>query len=573
VSRVRCAIYTRKSSEEGLEQDFNSLHAQREACSAYVLSQASEGWTALAETYDDGGLSGGSLERPALQRVLADIAAGRVDIVVVYKVDRLTRSLLDFAKLVEAFDQAGVSFVSVTQSFNTTTSMGRLTLNMLLSFAQFEREVTAERIRDKIAASKARGMWMGGTPPLGYAPDGRSLVIVEEQAALVRMIYERYRELRNVRHVAEELQAKRILTPVRSTRTGRTFGGCAFSRGQLYAILRNPVYAGDIAHHGKVYPGNHPPIIDRASWNGVQAQLTENVRGTRSAREERASLLSGLLFDEAGGPLIAVHSRKGTRRYRYYVSRSAHHRDANSRRPSIRMPAHDIEQLVCSELAKLLGAPLNLLARCRIDVAPSQLATVLETCGTLAIGAGKRNRALVRALTERVAVHPDAVEIAMVPAALAELLELPRPANVTTLDHRIAVRLTRTGRALRLVDDSGSPAAEGTPDETLARLVVRARTWWATLEQTGQTVTELAASECVTASYLTRVLRLAFLSPDIVSAVVSGSMRAGIDASQLFCAGAISTDWTEQHRALLPQTAQDTARSNFNTSRWIRQSG
>ncbi|MHA6724321.1 recombinase family protein, partial [Sphingomonas sp. RS2018] len=247
---VRCAIYTRKSSDEGLEQAFNSLDAQREACAAYILSQASEGWTALPEVYDDGGLSGGTLERPALQRLLAEVDAGRVDIIVVYKVDRLTRSLFDFAKLVERLDAGKVSFVSVTQSFNTTTSMGRLTLNMLLSFAQFEREVTAERIRDKIAASKARGMWMGGIPPIGYAPDGRTLVIVEREAEQVRDIFARYLRLGTVRLVADELVRDRLTTPPRVNGKGGTYGGCAWSRGQIYKLLSNPVYIGMIEHKG-----------------------------------------------------------------------------------------------------------------------------------------------------------------------------------------------------------------------------------------------------------------------------------------------------------------------------------
>lgn len=260
---VRCAIYTRKSSEEGLEQDFNSLDAQHAACSAYVSSQASEGWTLLGERYDDGGISGGTLERPALRKLLADIAAGRIDIVVVYKVDRLTRSLLDFARLVEAFDKAGTSFVSVTQSFNTTTSMGRLTLNMLLSFAQFEREVTAERIRDKLAASKQRGMWMGGTPPLGYEPNGRSLAIVEEHAELVRLIFRLYLDLGNVRLLQAELDRRGMTKPVRTTVAGRAFGGTSFSRGELYAILRNPIYIGQIRHKDTTYNGLHQPIIER----------------------------------------------------------------------------------------------------------------------------------------------------------------------------------------------------------------------------------------------------------------------------------------------------------------------
>ncbi|RZI99090.1 MAG: DUF2924 domain-containing protein [Rubrivivax sp.] len=273
MNRVRCAIYTRKSSEEGLEQDFNSLDAQREACAAYVLSQASEGWQQLADHYDDGGISGGTLERPALQRLLADIEAGRIDIVVVYKVDRLSRSLFDFARLVEVFEKAGVSFVSVTQSFNTTTSMGRLTLNMLLSFAQFEREVTAERIRDKIAASTAKGMWMGGVPPLGYRPHGRSLAIVDEHAALVRDIFARYFALGNVRRVANALAADGVRRPLRTTSGGRSYGGGPFTRGPLYPMLRNATYAGRIPHRDKCYPGNHPPIID-PGWCQSNAKLS-----------------------------------------------------------------------------------------------------------------------------------------------------------------------------------------------------------------------------------------------------------------------------------------------------------
>jgi len=319
---VRCAIYTRKSSEEGLEQAFNSLDAQREACAAYVLSQASEGWTALPDVYDDGGLSGGSLERPALQRLLSDVATGMVDIIVVYKVDRLTRSLLDFAKLVEAFDRAGVSFVSITQSFNTTTSMGRLTLNMLLSFAQFEREVTAERIRDKIAASKAKGMWMGGVPPLGYAPDGRTLKIVPDHAAIVRDIHARYLALGNVRLVKEQLDGDGLLAPPRLTAAGRAFGGGSFSRGQLYAILKSPIYVGDIAHRGTIHAGQHEAIIDRETWDRVQAMLADHLQGERrAARAASPSPLAGKVVDASGAPLIASHACKGSRRYRYYVSR------------------------------------------------------------------------------------------------------------------------------------------------------------------------------------------------------------------------------------------------------------
>jgi site-specific DNA recombinase len=363
MKKIRCAIYTRKSSEEGLEQDFNSLQAQREACAAYVLSQASEGWSALPDVYDDGGLSGGTLARPALTRLLEDIAAGRIDIVVVYKVDRLTRSLLDFSKLVEAFDKAGVSFVSITQSFNTTTSMGRLTLNMLLSFAQFEREVTAERIRDKIAASKARGMWMGGTPPLGYRPDGRSLEIVEDDAALIRNIFARYLELGSVRLLYNALMADGIAVPERSASTGRRMGGGAFTRGQLYKILTNPIYIGEIHHQGRSYKGLHSAIIERAVWDAVQAQLGENLQGERSPGQIKSpSLLAGLIVDEAGEPLVATHACKGKVRYRYYVSRALQHEPDAESTTGMRIPAREIEAAVIERMADGLDDPLALLA-------------------------------------------------------------------------------------------------------------------------------------------------------------------------------------------------------------------
>ncbi|MDB5678297.1 recombinase family protein [Sphingomonas bacterium] len=289
MKQVRCAIYTRKSSEEGLEQDFNSLDAQRESCAAYILSQASEGWVELPDRYDDGGLSGGTLDRPALKRLLANVAAGSIDIIVVYKVDRLTRSLLDFSRLVEAFDKAGTSFVSVTQSFNTTTSMGRLTLNMLLSFAQFEREVTAERIRDKIAASKAKGMWMGGSPPMGYKPKGRTLEIIEEDAALVRNIFKRYCELGNAWFVAKSLAGDGILTPRRVSAKGNDYGGRPFSRGHIYLILNNPLYVGLIKHKDRTYAGMHKRIVDQETWDKTRRIMAANLQGGPRTRRPRLS--------------------------------------------------------------------------------------------------------------------------------------------------------------------------------------------------------------------------------------------------------------------------------------------
>ena len=273
---VRCAIYTRKSSEEGLEQEFNSLQAQREACEAFIESQRQEGWVCLRAAYDDGGFSGATMDRPALQQLLGDLTAGRVDTVVVYKIDRLTRSLADFAKIVEILDTRGASFVSVTQQFNTTTSMGRLTLNVLLSFAQFEREVIGERIRDKIAASKKKGMWMGGVPPLGYQAQDRKLVIVESEAEIVHFIFRRYAELGSVRLLKHELEARSIQSKLRTSASGRLRGGKPFARGALYLMLQNRIYRGEIVHKEQSHPGGHPPIIDQPLWDAVQAQLASN---------------------------------------------------------------------------------------------------------------------------------------------------------------------------------------------------------------------------------------------------------------------------------------------------------
>jgi site-specific DNA recombinase len=290
----RCAIYTRKSSEEGLEQDFNSLHAQREACEAFIKSQASEDWKLVRAAYDDGGLSGGTMERPALKRLLADIGEDRIDVVVTYKVDRLTRSLADFAKMVELFDAHGVSFVAVTQQFNTTTSMGRLTLNVLLSFAQFEREVTGERIRDKIAASKKKGMWMGGVPPLGYDVRERRLVVNPVEAQTVRHIYERYLQLGCVRQLSKELDQQGIVSKVRVSKKGVESGGCRFSRGALYELLANPIYVGEIRHKQERHAGQHEPILARELWERVQRHMRENAaRGPKRSTSAIASPLAG----------------------------------------------------------------------------------------------------------------------------------------------------------------------------------------------------------------------------------------------------------------------------------------
>ena len=313
---VRCAIYTRKSSEEGLEQDFNSLHAQREACEAYIVSEKHEGWIAVPTRYDDGGLSGGTMERPALRRLLQDIGEGGIDVIVVYKVDRLTRALSDFARIVDIFDRHEVSFISVTQLFNTTTSMGRLTLNVLLSFAQFEREVTGERIRDKIAASKKKGMWMGGNPPLGYDARDRKLVVNEAEAATVRHLFALYRQIKSVRELRHRLEAEGISSKRRVRRDGSVSGGKPINRGALYHLLQNRLYLGEVVHRDNSYPGEHEAIIERELWDQVQAILAQNANGERRGTTSRPSLLTGLLFDEEGGRLSPSHAVKQGRRYR-----------------------------------------------------------------------------------------------------------------------------------------------------------------------------------------------------------------------------------------------------------------
>jgi site-specific DNA recombinase len=355
VRRLRCAIYTRKSSEEGLEQEFNSLDAQREACSAYIASQRSEGWTLLAGRYDDGGVSGGTLDRPALRRLLADIEHGIVDVVVVYKIDRLSRALMDFAKLVEVFDRNGVTFVSVTQSFNTTTSMGRLTLNILLSFAQFEREVIGERIRDKIAASRKRGMWMGGVVPLGYRVRDRKLIIHDDEAVVVRAIFQRFVELGSAALLARSLAADGF----------RSRRGKPFDKAALYKILANRVYIGEAVHKGVGHPGEHEPIIDRKLWNKVRSVLQESPRVRAGlTRAQTPALLKGLLYGPTGSAMSPTHTRRGNKLYRYYVSQSVlkHGPEAC---PVRRVPAAEIEAAVVDQLRIMLRSPEVIVATWR----------------------------------------------------------------------------------------------------------------------------------------------------------------------------------------------------------------
>jgi DNA invertase Pin-like site-specific DNA recombinase len=367
--RIRCAIYTRKSSDEGLDQDFNSLNAQAEACAAYIASQRHEGWVAGKTRYDDGGISGGTLDRPALQRLLADIDAGLVQMVVVYKIDRLTRSLADFAKLVERFDAASCSFVSVTQAFNTASSMGRLTLNVLLSFAQFEREVTAERIRDKIAASKKKGLWMGGVPPLGYDPHPdpktRGLVINAEEAETVRTVFALYDDLGCLNAVMRRANGLGLRSKRHSFKSGRVQGGNPFSRGQIYAVLRNPIYIGKIRHKTQIWDGQHKPIVCEAVWQRVQEKLvaaSARPRGRKTAARQLGAKpitpLTGKLRDETGDRLTPTHTRRHGRQIRYYVSNRLISGGPDPR--GWRLPAPALERAVANAIAGHIGK----LARC-----------------------------------------------------------------------------------------------------------------------------------------------------------------------------------------------------------------
>ena len=408
--RLRCAIYTRKSSEEGLDMEFNSLDAQREACEAYIASQRSEGWAAIREPYDDGGVSGGTLDRPALQRLLADVEAGLIDVIVVYKIDRLSRSLMDFARLVEIFDRNQVTFVSVTQSFNTTTSMGRLTLNILLSFAQFEREVIGERIRDKFAASRKRGMWMGGYVPLGYDVRDRKLIINEAEAATVRMIFKRFVAIGSATKLAKALVAEGV----------RTKSGRPVDKGYIYRLLNSRVYLGEATHKDASYPGEHAPIIDRSLWDKVHSILQTSPRlRAANARARTPALLKGLIFTESGCAMTPAFTKKGTRQYRYYVSMDVIRSRALDENPGpLRLPAPMVEDAVIGEIHRMIRAPeitARTIAALRRDGAKVEEAAVVATLAGFerlwgALYPAEQAR-IVQLLVERITVSTNGIAV------------------------------------------------------------------------------------------------------------------------------------------------------------------
>lgn len=526
--KIRCAIYARTSTEEGLSQEFNSLDAQIESCRAYIVSQAGEGWTACKQTFVDGGFSGGSLERPALQRLLAALTAREIDVIVVYKVDRLTRSLSDFAKIVEALDRAGASFVSITQSFNTTTSMGRLTLNVLLSFAQFEREVTAERIRDKIAASKAKGMWMGGPPPLGYDVKDRHLVVNKVEAERVRFIYRRYLELKSTNLLAEDLFTRGVLSKGWTSLKGIVHPSSRISHGALALILTNPHYRGLIAHRGATYPGRHDAIIDEELLDAVQAQRAAiKAAGTSLPEQIDAPCLIGKLKDDAGNAMRVDYVHKGERRYRYCVSSALLDRKGTPGGLP-RVSTGTLDRAFIDVTAPLLAptwrSQENVEARSRsaliqVELSPNKLrvhlvAEALDSCALSNLGASA-----TRSGNTFVVEHP---------------ITLARPRNATVI--------------------IGGEQTTARVDRTLVRAIALARSWADQLE-TGavRSVVDLAAEQKRCIHYTNQLLPLAYLAPDLVEMILAGRQPRALTLSAIL-AKPLPLEWRAQ-RAMLKSLA------------------
>ncbi|MCG6901466.1 MAG: recombinase family protein [Rhodobacter sp.] len=540
--QIRCAIYTRKSSEDGLEQDFNSLDAQREACEAYIASQKHEGWKLLPDRYDDGGISGGHLDRPALQQLMHAVDEKRVDQIVVYKIDRLTRSLADFAKLVERLDAAEASFVSVTQSFNTATSMGRLTLNVLLSFAQFEREVTAERIRDKIAASKRKGLWMGGNVPLGYQADGRTLKIDEGEAETIRKLYELYLEHGTIREVKERAGDLRLRSRRRERAGGRVSGGKPFDRGHIHHIMINPIYAGRIRHKGQVYEGQHPAIIDPAVWDQVQKMLeggAAKARGT--SRKATRSPLAGRLFDETGDRLTPSHSRKNGKRLRYYISRRLVTDRSRKHPDAWRLPAEQVEGLLADLVVRYLTRS-DAAASITQNMSAAEIVSATEKLGA------RRNAAEYLSLIERVDLRPGSLTVLLEQRALAQKTDCRsdqvKPGGLMI---EAPFQMRRRGVELKLHLGDAPPEV----DPTLVQNIVKARRWLGLIID-GETFTEIAQAEGTSKRRVQDVVDLALLAPGVVDAITSGEQRDGLTTDYLIKTGfpAVWSDQYEQFAAL-----------------------
>jgi DNA invertase Pin-like site-specific DNA recombinase len=545
---IRCAVYTRKSTEEGLEQDFNSLQVQREACEAYIKSQKHEGWQLIKTHYDDGGFSGGSMDRPALQQLMRDIEAGKVDVIVVYKVDRLSRSLHDFARMVEVFDRHKVSFVSVTQQFNTTTSMGRLTLNVLLSFAQFEREVTGERIRDKIAASKKKGMWMGGVVPLGYDVKDRKLVINPAEAETVRFIYKRYLELGCVRELWNDLRQKKIVTKTIPTRPGS--GGKPFSRGGLYHFLNNPIFIGQIRFREAIYDGQHEPIINLKTWDAVQKMLAGNRAGLMGkCHKDEQAILRGKLYDAVTGEQLAANSStKNGRRYRYYITRSLYKETRASAPTGWRLSGPVIEKTVDMVVRSMLADRSSILsAFSNADIPATLIPHVLEQARAVLT----RAEQIIEGYVSKVSIGPDRIEVKLSLAKLIpEGMELPD----IIISQTKPMRMQRRNNEMRLVlDGDGSDTAI---DSLLVKGIAQAHVWAEELF-TGQadSLVELAEKHKVSEGYLKRLMPLAFLAPDIVTSILAGKQPDSLNKQKL-ASETLPLIWQEQRNVLGFDAAQ-----------------
>ena len=540
---LRCAIYTRKSSEEGLEQDFNSLDAQREACAAFVASQKAEGWVLVPTRYDDGGISGGTLERSGLQRLLDDIGAGLVDQIVVYKIDRLTRSLADFAKIVDRLEAAGASFVSVTQSFNTATSMGRLTLNMLLSFAQFEREVTAERIRDKIAASKRKGLWMGGTVPFGYRADGRTLAIDEAEAQVIRHIYALYLEFGSVREVAERATELGYRTRLRTFTTGRSSGGTPFTRGHVWHILANPLYAGRIRHRDKVHDGQHPAIIATDLWQQVQDRLAgdaarERGKGNASAR----SPLAGKLFDETGDRLTPSHTQKNGKRLRYYISRRLVTDRRRNHADAWRLPAREIETGIAGVLRRYL-MKAAVITELIDTVTASEISGLQARLQQIALDCDPdRGAELWALLLRRADLGQGRILLRLNRKLLAERLGI-KPERISSQGRLIAApfKMQRRGVETRIILGAATPRT----DPVLVKNILAARRWYEAIRK-GSAFSVVAEREGTTTSRIQQMIGLAFLAPDILDRIAAGTQPIAF-TSEWFKIRQLPTDWDDQH--------------------------
>jgi site-specific DNA recombinase len=503
--QLRCAVYTRKSTEHGLEQEFNSLDAQREACEAYIKSQASQGWRALPQRYDDPAYSGGNLDRPALKKLLADIEAARIDVVVVYKIDRLTRSLADFAKLVEAFDSRSISFVAVTQQFNTTTSMGRLTLNVLLSFAQFERELSSERVRDKIAASRRKGKWTGGTVPLGYDTRDKKLLVNKTEAETVRTIFRLYIELKSFGRLVGELDRRGIVTKRRETKVPKYNGGIPFTYGPLAYLLKNRVYIGEVHHGGKWFKGEQRAILDRQTFERAQDLLKTNANGSRVKFFQNGALLQGKLYDDRGNLMGPSFSTKNGVRYRFYVS-SALLRGRKATAGSVgRVPAAEIESAVLAALRPYQGR----------DGSTDNPFDMLE----------------------RVVVTSD--HLLMTITATADSDDLPQKL-------KIAWSVKAKGSAT-VVEGNGGP--EIAPNESLIQSIVRAHGWMRSLhDEAHGSIEKLAKTSNLHPKVVRQALRLAFLSPEVTSAILEGRQPKKLSLARI--PKLLPLSWAEHQRVL-----------------------